>query len=403
MMRMLILFCAFFFFFCGCGDDKPVPYTPPPAFKNAVRLKCATNQFNDFVWMTEEGEFMGDSNYLKAFGIVMRFKLVDVSGEFTKQNFTADVLVVAGLDAQGDPTSAGHDVFYCNNETGPVCPDDAERMGFIETHRCRGPGKPTVLQVQSNANGEIVVVLRSSRVKDDGTLFPRYHESVSSLGFVNVFVRVVKVEGGHSIYGGAAWYMSQSLLLFCNQIKGCSRVTSLDNAGTSFNYWLQKYVGDPPEKSPDGPVSSNMPMTAPDIPWAGTNCPCEAHQTDSDYDWFNDCSEECPEDPEKQDAGQCGCGIADTDSDGDGAADCVDACPDFWKSAGPTCVFGDFDDDMDVDQVDFGIFQRCYYASNCPGMDADGDIDVDLDDFAYFERCYSGPAVPVDDMCANDQ
>ena len=47
--------------------------------------------------------------------------------------------------------------------------------------------------------------------------------------------------------------------------------------------------------------------------------------------------EDCPADPNKQDAGQCGCGVADTDNDADGTANCNDICD------------NDADDDLDGD------------------------------------------------------
>jgi hypothetical protein len=48
---------------------------------------------------------------------------------------------------------------------------------------------------------------------------------------------------------------------------------------------------------------------------------------DSDGDGTADCSDGCPDDPDKTAAGTCGCGIADTDTDEDGVADCADECP----------------------------------------------------------------------------
>jgi hypothetical protein len=71
---------------------------------------------------------------------------------------------------------------------------------------------------------------------------------------------------------------------------------------------------------------------------------------------------------------------------------------------------GDFDDDHDVDQQDFGSFQVCYSGSGviqtdpaCQGADLDGDNDVDAADFAIFQGCFRGPAVTVDPHCADGQ
>ncbi len=48
---------------------------------------------------------------------------------------------------------------------------------------------------------------------------------------------------------------------------------------------------------------------------------------DSDGDSTPDCTDGCPNDPNKIAPGVCGCGVYDTDSDGDGTANCVDNCP----------------------------------------------------------------------------
>jgi len=68
---------------------------------------------------------------------------------------------------------------------------------------------------------------------------------------------------------------------------------------------------------------------------------------------------------------------------------------------------GDFDDDGDVDQEDFGIIQSCLTgpavgppAPGCEDANLDGDLDVDQDDVAKFQLCISGPNVPGDHNCA---
>lgn len=54
---------------------------------------------------------------------------------------------------------------------------------------------------------------------------------------------------------------------------------------------------------------------------------CEASGDDRDDDGFPDCTDACPDDPEKQQAGECGCGQPETDRDGDETPDCDDLCP----------------------------------------------------------------------------
>lgn len=71
-------------------------------------------------------------------------------------------------------------------------------------------------------------------------------------------------------------------------------------------------------------------------------------------------------------------------------------------------VVMDADEDGDVDQADFGVFQTCYTGSGnvglfdelaCHCMDADADKDVDGDDLVVFEQCASGPGIPADPAC----
>jgi hypothetical protein len=61
-------------------------------------------------------------------------------------------------------------------------------------------------------------------------------------------------------------------------------------------------------------------------------------------------------------------------------------------------IYGDFDDDHDVDLSDFSFFQSCFNGPNrpytlveCPPTDEDEDGDVDLSDFAQFQACFNGP------------
>lgn len=71
---------------------------------------------------------------------------------------------------------------------------------------------------------------------------------------------------------------------------------------------------------------------------------------------------------------------------------------------------GDFDDDGDVDQEDFGEFQVCLTGTGIPQMDpaCDGarldpiespDLDVDEDDLAVFLGCMAGPGISPPESC----
>ena len=66
----------------------------------------------------------------------------------------------------------------------------------------------------------------------------------------------------------------------------------------------------------------------------------------------------------------------------------------------------DFDNDGDIDQTDYGYFQRCYTGPGvpqhdpaCQGIRFDADNDVDLDDFGVFQSCISGPNIPATPEC----
>ena len=73
-------------------------------------------------------------------------------------------------------------------------------------------------------------------------------------------------------------------------------------------------------------------------------------------------------------------------------------------SCGPTTCcpdpFADADRDGDVDEDDFGAFQRCYTGAGggvlegCACFDQDKDGDVDDDDFTAFSSVWTGPNVP---------
>jgi len=68
---------------------------------------------------------------------------------------------------------------------------------------------------------------------------------------------------------------------------------------------------------------------------------------------------------------------------------------------------GDFDNDKDVDQYDFGRFQACFSGPGIDQLDPlcgpatlDPDTDVDEADFAIFAACLTGPGVQGDPDCA---
>ncbi|MGQ9651669.1 MAG: malectin domain-containing carbohydrate-binding protein [Phycisphaerae bacterium] len=63
----------------------------------------------------------------------------------------------------------------------------------------------------------------------------------------------------------------------------------------------------------------------------------------------------------------------------------------------PPVYVGDFDQDLDIDQTDFGLLQVCFSGNgitqddpSCTAADLDGDADVDHADFGIFLNCLSG-------------
>ncbi len=73
-------------------------------------------------------------------------------------------------------------------------------------------------------------------------------------------------------------------------------------------------------------------------------------QADADNDGTPDCSDGCPNDPNKTSPGACGCGVPDTDSDGDGVPNCIDGCPNDPNKTSPgSCGCGVPDTDSDND------------------------------------------------------
>jgi hypothetical protein len=72
--------------------------------------------------------------------------------------------------------------------------------------------------------------------------------------------------------------------------------------------------------------------------------------SDTDGDGTPDLIDNCPNDPNKNEAGICGCGLSDTDTDGDGAANCNDGCLDDPNKTVPgDCGCGVADTDSDGD------------------------------------------------------
>ncbi len=165
----------------------------------------------------------------------------------------------------------------------------------------------------------------------------------------------------------------------------------------------------------DGLIDGEDPDCAP-APWpcAPENC---TNGVDDDGNTLVDC-----DDPDCWDDPACGGEICDNgiDDDGDGLIDCAD--PDCDNDPACQCVHDpvfDVDDDGDVDQHDFGVFQSCLTGLPAPNplfdtlpidcrcMDVTGANDepdqaVSQDDYGIFERCATGPGISLPDLTCDD-
>lgn len=152
------------------------------------------------------------------------------------------------------------------------------------------------------------------------------------------------------------------------------------------------------------------------FPDAADNCPAIANpeQLDTDGDGQGDpCDSDDDDDSVPDETDNCPL-IQNTDQadeDDDGIGNACDHCPGTTSGVPIDAVGcrlpvrGDFDDDGDVDQTDFGLFQQCFsgtgnpVASECASRSLDGDVDVDQADFNLFQACMSGANQPASAEC----
>jgi hypothetical protein len=101
------------------------------------------------------------------------------------------------------------------------------------------------------------------------------------------------------------------------------------------------------------------------------------------------------------------------DTDQDGVIDACDACPNTVSGSPidaqgcPPPIPGDFDSNGAVDRDDLDFLVGCTLGPAiapidplCASADFDDDSDVDQSDFGVFQRCYHGAGQPADPACA---
>ena len=152
-------------------------------------------------------------------------------------------------------------------------------------------------------------------------------------------VALIGAVGGTGPYSGPGTYTgltAGSAMFVVTDANGCVASTNLNI----------------PDPDTDGDGTIDCSDECPEDPNKSLtgDCGCGIPETDTDSDGTMDCMDGCPTDPAKVNPGACGCGVADTDSDGDTHADCVDGCPnDANKIAPGACGCGAPDVDSDGD------------------------------------------------------
>jgi hypothetical protein len=156
---------------------------------------------------------------------------------------------------------------------------------------------------------------------------------------------------------------------------------------------------------------------------AGDNCPFMGNpdQIDTDQDGSGDLCDNCAilSNPDQADQDADGAGDAcdncrsaansdQMDTDADSLGDACDLCPHtpagVASATGCPGGNGDFDQDGDLDQSDFGRFQACLRLSvadhpECVQGNMKADIFIDAADTTLFIKCMSGPDIPADPNC----
>jgi hypothetical protein len=156
----------------------------------------------------------------------------------------------------------------------------------------------------------------------------------------------------------------------------CGSITST-TASLTFN--LTDTDGDGTPDCSDG-CPNDPNKIAPGI------CGCGIPDTDTDGDGTADCLDGCPTDPNKIAPGICGCGVSDIDTDGDGTPDCHDGCPnDPTKVARGQCGCGHPDVDTDGDGI-ADCVDNCPTVPNALQFDSDGD--------GVGDACDNCPSIP---------
>ena len=375
----------------GCQEDSP----KPSAFKDIKSIVFEPTGANSPWDIWQYSEYEGDPNLSEnlvrcVYKFKGKLKLKDDSQIYDVNNKgTIEIKIIDITTMQDWNLWSGNK--DNNDQIDPEYPILGKVNGISVGHY-------EVTNLLANVKeGEFYFSVELDRKKPDGMLHPKFNK----LCLMEVAIVARCKLGEIDLYKGIMWHFSLP-----GNVSNPNQFSNLVplNDGIARDYFIWEGKTDP--NLPEGGIHSFFEKSTRDSIFLTTInriCECgEDESVDSDGDGSPDCADECINDPNKIEPGECGCGYIDNDTDGDGVLDCNDGCPfNFWLTEPPCQFLPDIDGDNDVDQNDYGLFQKCFLKSDeeCFYADFDSDGDVDSEDQEIFENCATGPSIPFDIEC----